>query len=40
MFSSTGEPYTITEALNDPKWHQAMEEEYDATRHGTPQAAT
>ncbi|XP_071685498.1 uncharacterized protein [Lolium perenne] len=25
-----GEPYTLTEALNDPNWRQAMEEEYNA----------
>ena len=30
MFSSTGEPCTLVEALNDSKWHQAMQEEYDA----------
>jgi histone deacetylase 1/2 len=30
LLSSTGEPYTLTEALNDPNWRQAMEEEYNA----------
>jgi hypothetical protein len=30
MLSSTGEPHTLTEALNDPNWRQAMEEEYNA----------
>jgi hypothetical protein len=30
LLSSTGEPYTLTEALNDPNWHQAMEEEHNA----------
>jgi histone deacetylase 1/2 len=30
MFSSAVEPYTLTEALNDPNWRQAMEEEYNA----------
>jgi histone deacetylase 1/2 len=29
MFTSTGEPCTLVEALNDPKWQQAMQEEYD-----------
>nr|XP_051230263.1 uncharacterized protein LOC127348216 [Lolium perenne] len=30
MLSSTGEPCTLVEALNDPNWQQAMQEEYDA----------
>jgi histone deacetylase 1/2 len=30
MFSSTGEPCTHEEALNDARWSQAMQEEYDA----------
>ena len=30
MLSSTCEPLTLTEALNDPKWHDAMKEEYSA----------
>jgi histone deacetylase 1/2 len=30
MFASTGEPLTLTEALNDPNWRSAMEEEYNA----------
>ena len=23
------EPHTVTQALKDPKWHQAMSEDYD-----------
>jgi histone deacetylase 1/2 len=30
MLSSTSEPYTLTEALGDPNWRKAMEEEYNA----------
>jgi histone deacetylase 1/2 len=30
MLSSIGEPHTLTEALSDPNWRQAMEEEYNA----------
>jgi histone deacetylase 1/2 len=30
LLSSTGEPHTLTEALNDPNWRKAMEEEYAA----------
>ncbi|KAK1626777.1 hypothetical protein QYE76_001092 [Lolium multiflorum] len=30
MLSSTGEPHTLTEAMSDSKWRQAMEEEYNA----------
>jgi hypothetical protein len=30
MLTSTGEPSTISEALGDPKWQQAMQEEYNA----------
>jgi hypothetical protein len=30
MLSSTGEPYTLTEAFGDPNWRKAMEEEYNA----------
>jgi hypothetical protein len=30
MLCSIGEPYRLTEALNDPRWHHAMEEEYNA----------
>ncbi|XP_071680293.1 uncharacterized protein [Lolium perenne] len=30
MLSSTGEPCTLTEALDDSNWRKAMEEEYDA----------
>jgi histone deacetylase 1/2 len=30
MFSSTGEPCSLSEALGDSKWRQAMEEEYNA----------
>jgi hypothetical protein len=30
MLSSTGEPYTLIEALGDPNWRKAMEEEYNA----------
>jgi hypothetical protein len=30
MLSSTGEPHTLTEALSDPNWCHAMEEEYIA----------
>jgi hypothetical protein len=30
MLSSIGEPYTLTEALGDPNWRKAMEEEYNA----------
>jgi hypothetical protein len=30
MLSSTCEPHTLSEALSDKNWHQAMEEEYNA----------
>jgi hypothetical protein len=30
MFSATGEPSSLSEALGDSKWHQAMKEEYNA----------
>ena len=30
MFCATGEPESIQEAMNDPKWKRAMEEEYKA----------
>jgi hypothetical protein len=30
MLTSTGEPQNIFEALDDNKWHHAMQEEYDA----------
>ena len=30
MFSSTGEPRTLSEALDDKNWRSAMQEEYDA----------
>jgi hypothetical protein len=30
MLSSTGEPLTLTEALNDQNWCKAMKEEYNA----------
>jgi hypothetical protein len=30
MLASTGEPNKLSEALDDPKWHHAMEEEYNA----------
>jgi histone deacetylase 1/2 len=30
MFTSTGEPDTLTEALGDAKWKYAMDEEYGA----------
>ena len=30
--SSTGEPSTVEEALNDPRWRKAMEEEYAALK--------
>jgi hypothetical protein len=30
MLASTGEPNRLSEALDDPKWHQAMKEEYNA----------
>jgi hypothetical protein len=30
MLASTGEPNKLSEALDDPKWRQAMEEEYNA----------
>jgi histone deacetylase 1/2 len=30
MFSSTGEPSTLHEALDDSNWRSAMEEEYNA----------
>ena len=35
-FSSTGEPDSLQEALSDPKWKKAMQDEYDALlRNGT-----
>ncbi|KAK1699085.1 hypothetical protein QYE76_015782 [Lolium multiflorum] len=30
MFSATGEPSSLSEALGDSKWHQPMKEEYSA----------
>jgi histone deacetylase 1/2 len=30
LFSSTGEPSTLSEALDDSRWRQAMDEEYNA----------
>jgi hypothetical protein len=30
MLASTGEPNRLSEALDDPKWLQAMKEEYNA----------
>jgi hypothetical protein len=30
MLSSTGEPQNLPDALNDPNWHAAMQDEYDA----------
>jgi hypothetical protein len=30
MFSAAGEPSSLSEALGDSKWHQAMKEEYNA----------
>jgi hypothetical protein len=30
MLSSTCEPHTLSGALSDKNWHQAMEEEYNA----------
>jgi hypothetical protein len=30
MLSSTGEPFTLMEALDDENWHKAMSEEYQA----------
>jgi hypothetical protein len=30
MFTSTGESSTLVEALEDTRWHQAMQDEYDA----------
>jgi hypothetical protein len=30
IFTSTGEPNTLVEALEDTRWHQAMQDEYDA----------
>jgi histone deacetylase 1/2 len=30
LFSSTGEPHTVEEAINDPRWKEAMQTEYDA----------
>jgi hypothetical protein len=30
MLLSTGEPYTLREALDDENWRMAMEEEYKA----------
>jgi len=36
MFSSTGEPDSLQEALEDPTWKKAMQDEYDALlRNGT-----
>jgi hypothetical protein len=32
-FCSTGEPDSLSEALNDPKWKQAMDAEYSALMH-------
>jgi hypothetical protein len=31
-YSSTGEPTSIGEALADPKWKAAMDEEYQALK--------
>jgi hypothetical protein len=30
MLAATRESQTISEAMNDDKWHQAMKEDYDA----------
>ena len=30
LFSSTGEPHAVEEAINDPQWKEAMQTEYDA----------
>jgi hypothetical protein len=30
MFTSIGEPSTLVEALEDTRWHQAIQDEYDA----------
>ena len=30
LLTSTGEPSSLSDALDDPKWRKAMEEEYDA----------
>ena len=30
MFTSTGEPSTLVEALEDSRWRQPMQEEYNA----------
>ena len=30
LFSSTGEPHDVEEAINDPQWKEAMQTEYDA----------
>jgi hypothetical protein len=45
LLTSTGEPRNISEALGDTKWHNAMQEEYDAliqnkTWHLVPLAPT
>lgn len=32
-FCSTGEPQSLQEAMSDPKWTQAMQDEYDALRN-------
>jgi hypothetical protein len=30
ILAATGEPQTLSEAMNDDKWRQAMKEDYDA----------
>ena len=45
MFTSTGEPSTLAEALEDTRWRQAMQEEYNAlmdnkTWHLVPPSST
>jgi hypothetical protein len=45
MFTSTGEPSTLVEALEDTRWHQSMQDEYDAlmdnkTWHLVPPSST
>ena len=33
MLAATGEPRSLSEALQDTKWNSAMQEEYDALLH-------
>jgi histone deacetylase 1/2 len=45
MFTSTAEPSTLVEALEDTRWHRAMQDEYDAlmdnkTWHLVPPSST